>query len=159
MSHYEVVVANEAETAALAAQVAACLPRRIVVALEGTLGAGKTRFVQGLAQAVGVDRRAVSSPTFTLVHEYDAPTPIYHFDAYRIRDDEEFLALGVEEYFQRPGWSLVEWASRVDRSLPDERLEIVIEPQGETARRFTFSARGVEAAEVLDCLRGVRSNA
>ena len=63
------------------------------------------------------------SPTFLLIHEYEGPVPIYHFDTYRLRDDDEFLRLGPEEYFERLGWTFIEWADRVERCLPSDRLE------------------------------------
>ncbi len=143
---------SEDQTAALGAALAELLPERAVVTLDGTLGAGKTRFVQGLAAAAGVDRRLVVSPTFTLVQEYDGCTPIYHFDAYRIHGDDEFLDLGFEEYTSGAGWCLIEWSDRVARCLPAERLEIRIEVTGEETRQFTFTARGGELEAVLDGL-------
>ena len=97
-----------------------------MVALSGPLGAGKTRLVQAIAAACGVDRREVVSPTFVLVHEYRGRQPIYHVDAYRLRDDDEFLQLGVDESFGPPNLVFIEWAERVADCLPEERLEITI---------------------------------
>jgi len=133
---------DESGTIALGRALAESLLPRAVVALNGPLGAGKTRLVQAVAEAIGIDPRDVVSPTFVLIHEYQGRVPIYHFDTYRLRDDDEFLQLGPEEYFERPGWSFIEWADRVERCLPRERLEIRIEPTGPTARRFTVTARG-----------------
>lgn len=148
------LAADVAETGQLAAALAAVLPPSAVIALNGTLGAGKTRFVQAIAAAVGVDPAGVLSPTFSLIHEYvgakaGAAAAIYHFDVYRLRDDDEFLELGPDEYFARPGWSLVEWGERRARCLPAERLEIQIEIVGPTARRFTLTARGTTYRNVL----------
>src|SRR5215471_3766694 len=82
-----------------------------VVALVGPLGAGKTHLVRAVAEGLGIaDSRAVSSPTFVLIQEYRARLPIYHFDAYRLRSQAEFFDLGVHEYFEGDGVSLVEWA-------------------------------------------------
>src|SRR5207302_9287486 len=109
-----------------------------VVALIGPLGAGKTRLVQTVATALGVPAGSVTSPTFVLVNEYaGGRMPIYHFDTYRLKDDDEFLNLGPDEYFDSNGITFVEWADRVTRLLPAERLEITLEPTGETQRRFT----------------------
>ena len=121
----------------------------IIVALIGPLGAGKTCFVKAVAQAAGVENEAVSSPTFVLVHEYAGALPIYHFDAYRLKSEAEFIALGPEEYFSRPGWSFIEWADRVANSLPADRLEITIDSETETARRFTFHALGPQHQQLL----------
>ena len=95
----------------------------LVIALTGPLGAGKTRLVQAVAVASGVDRREVVSPTFVLVHEYHGSRPIYHLDAYRLRDDDEFLELGADEYFGPPNLVFIEWADRVRRCLPPERID------------------------------------
>ena len=119
--------ASEADTERLGAALAQVLPPGSVVALDGLLGAGKTRLVQAVAAACGVDRRDVVSPTFVLVHEYQGTPPIYHIDAYRLRDEDEFLQLGVHECFGPPNLVFIEWAQRIAACLPDERIEIKIE--------------------------------
>lgn len=134
--------ASEAETDRLGAALAAALPPGTVVALIGALGAGKTRLVQGIATALGVPAEDVTSPTFVLVNEYPGRMPAYHFDAYRLRDEDEFLEIGPEEYFEGVGLSFVEWADRVESCLPRERVEIRCEPAGESSRRFLVTAVG-----------------
>jgi len=141
--------ADESATEALGAALADVLPDGSVVALSGTLGAGKTRLVQAIAAACGVDRREVTSPTFVLVQEYPGRRPIYHFDAYRLRSLDEFLELGPEEYYHRPGLVLIEWADRVYGCLPKDFLEVRIEVAGDTARRFEAVAHGQRYAEVI----------
>lgn len=143
---------DEADTQSLARRLAALLPGTAVVALNGTLGAGKTRFVQALAEAIDVEPHAVTSPTFVLIQEYVGSTSIYHFDVYRLHDDDEFLDLGPEEYFARPGWSVIEWAERVARCLPREHLEIRIEVTGETSRRFYVIGHGGFYGALVDQL-------
>jgi tRNA threonylcarbamoyladenosine biosynthesis protein TsaE len=119
---------SEADTDRLGEALAASLPPGSVVALIGTLGAGKTRLVQAVAAALGVPRANVTSPTFVLVNEYTGGRlPIYHFDTYRLKDDDEFLNLGPDEYFDAGGLTFVEWADRVADLLPAERVEITIE--------------------------------
>ena len=140
---------SESDTSALGAALADVLPDGAVVALVGTLGAGKTRLVQAIAAASGVDPALVVSPTFVLVHEYYGRRAIYHFDAYRLETSAEFLALGPEEYFDSPGLSLVEWADRVANCLPAERIEIQIEVAGATERRFTVSSIGQRYENVV----------
>jgi tRNA threonylcarbamoyladenosine biosynthesis protein TsaE len=144
---------DEQGTARFGQALAAVLPERAVIALNGPLGAGKTRLVQGLAEALGVDRREVVSPTFVLVQEYRGRKPVFHFDAYRLRNDEEFWALGPEEYFSAPGVVIIEWAERVAGCLPAERLEIEIEVAGPTERRFHCRAIGPAYEAALDGLR------
>ena len=114
---------NEHDTERLGAALADVLPPGTVVGLIGTLGAGKTRLVQAVAAALGVPPGNVTSPTFVLVNEYrGGRMPVYHFDTYRLKDDDEFLDLGPDEYFDSNGLTFVEWADRVADLLPDERL-------------------------------------
>ncbi len=93
-------VADERGTLALGESLAAVLPRNCVIALIGPLGAGKTRLVQAVAQAAGVEEGIVASPTFVLVHEYAGRVPIFHFDAYRLRGADEFLGTGTGGIFR-----------------------------------------------------------
>jgi tRNA threonylcarbamoyladenosine biosynthesis protein TsaE len=136
---------NELDTQSLGAALAHVLPAGTVVALVGTLGAGKTRLVQAVATALGVPNGSVTSPTFVLVNEYTGGRlPIYHFDTYRLKDEDEFLALGPDEYFDSGGITFVEWADRVADLLPTDRLEITIEVVDEITRRILM--RGTTAA-------------
>jgi len=140
---------HEADTERLGRALAEVLPAGSVVALIGTLGAGKTRLVQAIATAMGVPARDVTSPTFVLVNEYrGGRRPVYHFDTYRLKDDDEFLELGPEEYFESDGLSLVEWADRVAGLLPHERLEITLEVTGEAHRHVTLHGTTPRMAEV-----------
>jgi tRNA threonylcarbamoyladenosine biosynthesis protein TsaE len=147
-----------ADTERLGAALAAALPSSTTVALIGTLGAGKTRLVQAVAAALGVPREAATSPTFVLVNEYRGRLPVYHFDAYRLRDQEEFLDLGPEEYFESDGITFVEWADRVAECLPTDRIEIRCEAVGENSRRFVISATSPKLEKAVralnDSLRG-----
>jgi tRNA threonylcarbamoyladenosine biosynthesis protein TsaE len=142
-----------AATTALGRELGALLFPGAVVALVGPLGAGKTHLVRAVAEGLGADGRVVSSPTFVLIQEYDARLPVYHFDAYRLRDPGEFLDLGAHEYFEGDGVCLVEWADRVTACLPAERLHIALEITGETSRLLTFEARGERYADLLRRLR------
>jgi tRNA threonylcarbamoyladenosine biosynthesis protein TsaE len=146
---------HESEMEAFAVAIAAALPTSAVIALDGPLGAGKTRFVQALAHAAGVDRIDVTSPTFVLVQEYRGRVRIAHFDAYRLRDRDEFLELGPEEYFAAPGWSVIEWAEKVEDCLPPDRLDIRLEVTGPTSRRATLVGRGEPFASIVDRLAPV----
>ena len=98
-----------------------------VIALVGELGAGKTAMVKGIAQGLGVkDKRAVKSPTFSLVHRYEGRIPLYHFDAYRLKDAQEMLDIGSDEIVYGNGVSVIEWADRVTECLPESYLKITI---------------------------------
>jgi tRNA threonylcarbamoyladenosine biosynthesis protein TsaE len=145
---------SEEDTDRLGAALAEVLPPGTVVALIGTLGAGKTRLVLAVATALGVPRDAVTSPTFVLVNEYrQGRTPIFHFDTYRLKDDDEFLALGPEEYFDSTGITFVEWADRVADLLPAERIEITLEVTGDTTREVTVSRMGAKLDGAFEQLR------
>ena len=152
MRAFTTTATDEAGTAALARAVASVLPQSMVIGLIGTLGAGKTRFVQALAQAAGIDESAVLSPTFVLVQEYPGPQPIYHFDAYRLKDEDEFRELGCDEYFAAAAWSVVEWADRVADCLPEDRLVIRIDVIGPSERRFEISGTGPQSEQVVSRL-------
>jgi tRNA threonylcarbamoyladenosine biosynthesis protein TsaE len=145
---------SEADTERLGAALARVLPPGTTIALIGTLGAGKTRLVQAVAAACGVPREAATSPTFVLVNEYRGTRPIYHFDAYRLRDEDEFIELGPEEHFESDGLTFVEWADRVENCMPRERVEITCEAVGEAERRFYVSARGEHLGSVINAIRG-----
>jgi tRNA threonylcarbamoyladenosine biosynthesis protein TsaE len=147
-----VTLDNEQDTDRLGAALAEVLVPGTVVALVGTLGAGKTRLVQAVAAALGVPRDAVTSPTFVLVNEYrHGRLPIFHFDTYRLNDEDEFLALGPEEYFDSAGITFVEWADRVADFLPPDRLEITIDVTGDYSRRVTISGLAQAAIDELSC--------
>lgn len=143
---------DEQDTARFGEALAAALPDRAVIALNGTLGAGKTRLVQSMAAALGADRREVISPTFVLVQEYQGRRPIYHFDAYRLASADEFWSLGPDEYFAAPGVSVIEWAERVADCLPSDYLEIVITVLSATRRRFDCRAVGALYQPVISRL-------
>lgn len=137
---------SESDTDRLGAALAEALPSGTVVALVGTLGAGKTRLVQAVAVALGVPRETVTSPTFVLVNEYTGGRlPIFHFDAFRLEHASEFLDLGPDEYFRAGGIVFVEWADRVAEWLPADRIEISIDAAGETSRIFTVRGAGTRA--------------
>lgn len=136
----------------LGTRLAQFLPERCVIALNGTLGSGKTRLVQFIAQASGIPIEDVSSPTFVLVQEYHGNRNIFHFDAYRLKDIDEFWELGPEEYFDRQGLTIIEWADRIESALPESYLNINIEVLSSTAREIVFSVVSKDCCN-LDSLR------
>jgi tRNA threonylcarbamoyladenosine biosynthesis protein TsaE len=157
MNEFLFLANDEFETQRLGAALAQALPPGTTVALIGTLGAGKTRLVQALAAACGVPPKTVVSPTFVLCQEYHGQRTLYHLDAYRLKDDDEFLQLGPEEYFASDGITLVEWGDRVIACLPPQRLEIHIEVVGDTARQFRLVAVGGISSVLLTNLAAAMS--
>jgi tRNA threonylcarbamoyladenosine biosynthesis protein TsaE len=149
----EFELADEAGTAALGQALAELLPRQAVVGLNGPLGAGKTRLVQAVAEASGVDRRGVTSPTFVLVQEYHGARAIYHADAYRLADDDEFWQLGLDERFDEPVWVFIEWAERIHRCLPADRLDLELTPLDGPRRRVTITAHSERFLPLIERLR------
>ena len=144
--------ADECDTDRFGAALAAVLPPGTTVALCGTLGAGKTRLVQAIASACGVPREEVVSPTFVLCQQYRGTRTIYHLDAYRLRDEDEFRELGVEEMFASDGLVIIEWADRVADVLPEDHVRIEIEIAGPTARRFIVRPVGAPYVQCVDKL-------
>jgi tRNA threonylcarbamoyladenosine biosynthesis protein TsaE len=152
------LVHDESDTRRLGAALADVLPPGTVIGLIGTLGAGKTRLVQAVATALGVPPRNVTSPTFVLVNEYTGGRmPIYHFDTYRLKDEDEFLELGPGEYFDSNGLVFVEWADRVTELLPAERIEIEIEVTGETQRRIAIRGTSPRMEELVNRLTQLKA--
>ncbi|HZW32935.1 MAG TPA: tRNA (adenosine(37)-N6)-threonylcarbamoyltransferase complex ATPase subunit type 1 TsaE [Isosphaeraceae bacterium] len=127
-------LASEEDTARLGCALADVVEPGVVIGLVGPLGAGKTRLVRAIAETLGVDPEAISSPTFVLIQEYDGRLPVYHFDAYRLPAPGAFEDLGVADYWKSGGVSLVEWADRVSALLPDDCWTITLRPTGPTAR-------------------------
>lgn len=126
---------SESDTAAFASELAGLSEAGTVLALDGEPGAGKTRFAQSFAAALGVPG-TVNSPTFTIVKEYEGGRlPFYHMDVYRLSLPEAD-ELGLDEYFMGDGVSLVEWASIIEPLLPPERLHIVLEHTGPASRKL-----------------------
>ena len=112
------ISASTDETIALGRTVAATLRRGDVLALCGDLGAGKTHFVKGVAAGLGASA-SVTSPTFTLIHEYlGGRQPLIHFDFYRLEDEDEALKIGLDEYLDGDGACVIEWADKFPALLP-----------------------------------------
>ena len=132
---------SEADTGRLAERIGKLLQPGAVIALDGDLGAGKTRFSQSVAKAIGV-ADVVNSPTFTIIKEYQgAQFPLYHMDVYRLSREEE-EELGLDEYFFGDGVTLVEWASRIGDLLPERHLSVRIRDLGGQRREFELTPYG-----------------
>lgn len=140
----EIITNNSWETQKLGRLLGQLLQPGDVLVVSGELGAGKTTFVQGLAEGLGVDAQ-VTSPTFTIIHEYQGiRCPLYHIDAYRLEDPREVEELGLEEYFYGDGVTAVEWAENIIQWLPQDYLyvKIIKTPGNEGWRKITISLQG-----------------
>jgi len=125
-----------------------------VIVLTGELGAGKTTLAQGLARGLGV-AGPVTSPTFTLIQEYQGYCPFYHIDVYRLEGPAAAWELGVEEYFYGQGVTVVEWGERLGGLLPPEHLRIDLEYDPAEGRLATLTAKGPRYARILEELKRI----
>ncbi|WP_325199743.1 tRNA (adenosine(37)-N6)-threonylcarbamoyltransferase complex ATPase subunit type 1 TsaE [Oscillibacter sp.] len=135
---------SEAETEDLGRRLAAALSPGAVVAYRGDLGMGKTAFTRGLAQGLGYEGR-VTSPTFTIVNEYEGGgPPLFHFDMYRLESAEDLFDIGWEDYLDRGGVCAVEWSERVAEALPEGAVTVAIArcPENENWRVITVEGVG-----------------
>lgn len=119
----------------------------------GDLGAGKTCCIQGIAAGLGVfNQTQITSPTFTLINEYEGRVPLYHFDVYRLTHEAELYDLGYEEYFYGNGVTVIEWANRIASFLPPERLTITFAVQSEQTRRMSLCGCGTHYEELVQAI-------
>ncbi len=137
----EYISHNVTETEAIGETLAKELKAGDVVAYYGDLGAGKTAFTRGLARGLGCTGR-VSSPTFTIVNEHEGRLPLFHFDMYRLSDEEELFDIGWEDYLCRGGVCAVEWSERVSGALPEESITVTIEHHSEEENWRRITIRG-----------------
>ncbi|OZU87376.1 tRNA (adenosine(37)-N6)-threonylcarbamoyltransferase complex ATPase subunit type 1 TsaE [Virgibacillus indicus] len=147
MSAYKIETHTELETLKFAQKLAVLLKPGDVVTLEGDLGAGKTTFTKGIANGLGV-KRNVTSPTFTIIKEYEGELPLYHMDVYRLEHSDEDI--GFEEYFKGDGICVVEWAHFIEEFLPEERLTIKINYIDEHKREIEFIPNGAHFELVIN---------
>lgn len=134
---------SETETEAAGQALAAKLRPGDVVAYRGDLGAGKTAFTRGLARGLGCHGR-VTSPTFTIVNEYEGPTPLFHFDLYRLGGEEELWDIGWEDYLARNGVCAVEWSEIAPGSLPENTVYVTLRRRPGAEEEREILVEGVE---------------
>ncbi|GAB6179601.1 tRNA (adenosine(37)-N6)-threonylcarbamoyltransferase complex ATPase subunit type 1 TsaE [Desulfotomaculum defluvii] len=150
----EIKTSTPEETKQLGEKLATLLIPGDVICLNGDLGAGKTAFSQGVARGLGVSG-AVTSPTFTLINEYEGRLPLYHFDVYRLSGPEDMEDLGYEDYFYGQGVCLIEWAEKVKEVLPRELLNINLfrESNAESVRNICFEPVGKRYQQLVEELK------
>lgn len=137
---YKITTKDEMDTLELAQNIESEKFPDMVICLIGELGSGKTVFVKGFAQALGINE-TVTSPTFTIVKEYESgELPLYHMDVYRLENNNNDI--GLTEYFHKGGITIIEWADMIENDLPAERLDIRFRVVDENTRILTFIPRG-----------------
>ena len=145
---YRFTSKDEMDTLELAQNIESEKFPNMVICLNGELGTGKTVFVKGFAQALGIDD-TITSPTFNIVKEYDTgELPLYHMDVYRLENNKENI--GIRDYFNKGGVTIIEWADMIENELPDERLDINFRFVDENTRILIFKHHGKIYEDVCD---------
>lgn len=134
MKHYR--SSSLEETRSFAQKLAPLLGGDRIVCFFGPLASGKTTLIKGLCQALDVPENQVSSPTFVYLNIYQGTYPIYHFDLYRLKDSDQFLASGFEEFLFKPGLKFLEWSERIASLIPKEAVRITLANCGEACREI-----------------------
>lgn len=125
------------ETVELGKKIGSFLKKGDIIAMQGTLGAGKTTITKGIAQALGINE-TITSPTFCLISEYEGKMPLYHMDVYRLDGAEDFANLGTEDMLYGEGVSIIEWSEKIMEELPHKTIILRLEPHDDGARTITI---------------------
>ena len=123
------------ETIALGEKIGSKLVKGDVIAMQGTLAAGKTTITKGIAKALGIDE-TITSPTFCLISEYYGKMPLYHMDVYRLEGGEDFVNLGTDDMIYGDGVSIIEWSEKIMNELPKRTIILKIAPQDDGSRKI-----------------------
>ena len=137
----QIITVNENETIHEGMKLGQKLSPGNVVALYGDLGAGKTAFTRGIAAGLGI-KANVSSPTFTIVNEYPGDVPLFHFDMYRLEDENELFDIGWDDYLDRAGVCVVEWSEKIPNAFSGDTIIIRIEKIGDDKRKIMIDNTG-----------------
>ena len=146
---YRITTKNEFETIELAQNFESEKFPNMIICLDGELGSGKTVFTKGIANALGIDE-TITSPTFTIIKEYNGELPLYHMDVYRLDGNTE--GLDIEEYFTKGGVVVIEWAETIKNILPEERLDVKIKVLDENRRLLIFEPHGEKYEELCEAV-------
>ena len=146
MEEYKVTMRSEEDTVYLAQNIESEKFPNMVICLYGDLGSGKTVFAKAFGQAMGIDD--VTSSTFNIIKEYNGELPLYHMDVYRVDNNVENL--GIEEYFEKGGVTIIEWADLIENYLPPERLDIKFKIIDENTRVLILKPYGEDYVRVCE---------
>ena len=146
MNTYKITVHSEEETIELAENIESEKFPNMVICLNGDLGSGKTVFAKAFGHAMAIDD--VTSPTFNIIKEYNGELPLYHMDVYRVEGNVDNL--GLEEYFEKGGVTIIEWSDMIEDHLPKNRLEIEFKMTGENSRILLIKAYGEEYINICE---------
>ena len=146
---YKITTKNEFETIELAQNFESEKFPNMILCLDGELGSGKTMFTKGIANALGITEN-ITSPTFTIIKEYEGELPLYHMDVYRLDGNTD--GIGIEEYFIKGGVVVIEWASTIKDILPEERLDIKFKVVDETKRLIILNPHGKKYEDLCEAV-------
>lgn len=146
---YKITTRNERETIELAQNFESEKFPNMIICLDGELGSGKTIFTKGIANALGIDQN-ITSPTFTIIKEYEGELPLYHMDVYRLDGNTD--GIGIEEYFNKGGVVVIEWAETIKEILPKERLDIKFRIVDENKRVLILKPYGKQYEDLCEAV-------
>ena len=146
---YKVITKNEFETIEIAQNFESEKFPNMIICLDGELGSGKTVFTKGIANALGIEE-TITSPTFTIIKEYEGELPLYHMDVYRLDGNTD--GVDIEEYFTKGGVVVIEWAETIKNILPEERLDVKIKVLDENRRLLIFEPHGEKYEELCEAV-------
>lgn len=146
---YKITTRNERETIELAQNFESEKFPNMIICLDGELGSGKTIFTKGIANALGIDQN-ITSPTFTIIKEYEGELPLYHMDVYRLDGNTD--GIGIEEYFNKGGVVVIEWAETIKDILPKERLDIKFKIVDENKRVLILKPYGKQYEDLCEAV-------
>ena len=146
---YKFISKDELDTIELAQNFESEKFPNMIICLNGELGSGKTVFTKGIANALGITE-TITSPTFSIIKEYDGELPLYHMDVYRLEDSE--ADIGIEEYFTKGGVVVIEWADMIKDILPEERLDIKFKVIDEDKRALILTPHGKKYEDLCEAV-------
>lgn len=146
---YKIISHNELDTIELAQNIESEKFPNMVICLDGELGSGKTVFTKAFASAMEIED-TITSPTFTIIKEYEGDMPLFHMDVYRLDGNTD--GIGIEEYFNKNGVVIIEWASTIKNILPEERLDIKFKSIGENKRAIYLAPHGTKYEELCEAV-------
>lgn len=147
---YKIISKDEYDTIEIAQNFESEKFENMIICLDGELGSGKTIFTKGIAQALGIEE-SITSPTFTIIKEYlTGEMPLYHMDVYRLDGNAD--GVGIEEYYNKGGIVVIEWAKTIKDILPEERLEIKFKVMDENKRMLVITPYGKKYEELCEAV-------
>lgn len=152
----KLTINNLKDTEQIGKIISSCLDKGTVICLDGDLGVGKTSLTQFIAKEFGVEEY-ITSPTFTIIKEYEGKLPFYHMDVYRIESEDDMYDLGYDEYIYSEGVTIIEWSHKIEGILPEERINIEITRVGDTSRLITIDGKGKTYDKITEELKNYES--